>query len=206
MRAVMDVSEEFLAERHRLGHDRWDEMWEGVLHMPPPPHGEHGRLNDDLGVFFKVHWEASVLGRTYPETGVRRPGARWIKVAGEKVPSDYKTPDRSFLLPARYGRFKNGWIVGGPDAVLEIVSPGDESYEKLPFYSSIGVREAIYIHRVSREVELRRRGKTDWARVAPDAQGWFRSRVLDTDFKREPDGRLRLRRTSEPSRETLVGS
>lgn len=209
MRAVIEVDADFLAERHRLGHDRWDEIWEGVLHIGPAPLGEHGRLNDGLGLFFKVHWEHQGLGRTYLEANVRRPGARWIKVAGERVSSDYKIPDRSFLLPARYGRFKDGWIVGGPDALIEIVSPRDESREKLPFYFSIGVREVILVDCKTREVELYRAGKTARKPVAPDRQGWILSRVLSTELRRETDkaGRpvLHLRRADEPARETVIG-
>lgn len=73
MRAVMlEVPEYLLEERRRLGHDRWDEMWDGELHMLPPPHGDHGRLNDRLGTFFLLHWEMVGLGRSYPETGVKR--------------------------------------------------------------------------------------------------------------------------------------
>ena len=38
MRALhFEVSEGELQERHRPGIDRWDEMWEGELHMVPPP-------------------------------------------------------------------------------------------------------------------------------------------------------------------------
>lgn len=38
MRAVwIGVPDRFLEERHRLGHDKQDELWEGVLHMVPPP-------------------------------------------------------------------------------------------------------------------------------------------------------------------------
>ena len=38
MRAVMlDVPESLLDERRRLGLDVFDEVWEGVLHMVPPP-------------------------------------------------------------------------------------------------------------------------------------------------------------------------
>ena len=32
-------------------------------------------------------------------------------------------------------------IHGGPDAVIEIRSPGDETYEKLEFYARLGVRD-----------------------------------------------------------------
>jgi len=34
---MLEAPEELLAERRRKGHDRFDEVWEGVLHMLPPP-------------------------------------------------------------------------------------------------------------------------------------------------------------------------
>src|ERR1700722_3665714 len=138
MRALMlEVPRSLLAERRRLGHDRWDEVWEGELHMVPAPHGRHQRLNDKLGVFFELHREQCGLGKTYPETGVKRPFAPPQRELGDDVPSDYRVPDRSFLLPESLGKFQGGWIVGGPEVVLEILSPGDESRAKLPFYSSV---------------------------------------------------------------------
>jgi len=36
MRAVMSaIFPDIVAFRKQMGADRWDEMWEGVLHMPP---------------------------------------------------------------------------------------------------------------------------------------------------------------------------
>ena len=38
------------------------------------------------------------------------------------------------------------WL-GGPDFLVEVVSPDDQTYEKLPFYQSIGTREVLVIER-----------------------------------------------------------
>jgi len=52
MKAVMlDVSPEVLAHRKLTGVDRWDEMWEGVLHMAPAPNREHQRILGELIAF-----------------------------------------------------------------------------------------------------------------------------------------------------------
>jgi hypothetical protein len=37
---MLDVPGSLLDERRRLGLDVVDEVWEGVLHMVPPPSGE----------------------------------------------------------------------------------------------------------------------------------------------------------------------
>src|SRR5262245_34598042 len=66
MRAVMlEVPEAFLAERRRLGLDRWDEMWEGVLHMPPAPSDAHQRLGTKLVVHLEPRADAKGLVLTY---------------------------------------------------------------------------------------------------------------------------------------------
>jgi Uma2 family endonuclease len=203
MRAVMlEVSEELLASRRERGHDRWDEMWEGELHMVPPPHQRHGRLEADLVVFFKLHWEALGLGRVYLETGVKRPGAPLQEVAGQRISSDYRTPDLSFLLPDHYDRVQDGWIVGGPSAVLEVVSPGDESRDKLPFYLSVGVQEAIFVDRDTCAVEVQRAGSKGFEIVAPESSGWVGSAVLRTELRPQPGrGILHVRRTDDISPE-----
>jgi Uma2 family endonuclease len=209
MRAVMiEVDEDFIQERQKLGHDRRDEMWDGELHMVPQPAPEHQDLNDWLGTFFKTHWQARGEGRTFPDVGVKPPGVKVVRVAGEKRPKDYRVPDRSFLLPERYDRLRGAWIVGGPDVVLEILSPGDESVDKLPFYFDLGVREVIFIDRDSREVTIYRRGKKEFVATAAE-KGWTRSHVLATELRRKLVAKkpvLHLRRIDEPSRELEIPS
>src|SRR5215831_6404963 len=49
MRAVwLQPDEAYLAQRHRLGHDKKDELWDGVLHMVPPASSAHGGLMSRL--------------------------------------------------------------------------------------------------------------------------------------------------------------
>ena len=45
MKAVIpNVPEPLLDWRKRTGAERWDEMWEGVLHMRPTPNRDHQDL------------------------------------------------------------------------------------------------------------------------------------------------------------------
>jgi len=49
MKAVMSsLLPDIQAMRKRSGADRWDEMWEGVLHMPPMPNRDHQDLEGSL--------------------------------------------------------------------------------------------------------------------------------------------------------------
>lgn len=75
------------------------------------------------------------------ETGVFRPG----------VDGDYRVPDSSYFTPDLLS--ERG--VEGPAAlVVEVRSPGDESYAKLPFYAELGVAEVLVVHPATRGVEL----------------------------------------------------
>ena len=205
---MLEVPRSLLEERRRLGHDRYDEVWEGELHMVPPPAWKHNQINDELAIFFKPHWERLGLGRTCHEVGVKRPGAPDLPELGENVPRDYRTPDRVFLLPERYDRIQGGWVVGGPDAVLEIVSPGDESRAKLPFYFAVGVREVLFIKRDELSIEILRAGPAGFESVLADHAGWLRSGILRTEFRRElgesDRATLHVRRSDEPAREHFV--
>jgi Uma2 family endonuclease len=42
------VPDEWIEERHRLGLDRKEEMWDGVLHLVPPASSAHGEVGSDL--------------------------------------------------------------------------------------------------------------------------------------------------------------
>jgi len=117
-----------LAERRRaLGQDRRDEMWEGVLHMAPAPAFRHAVLAAQL---------AELLG----------PPAR---AAGLTVSADFNLGDSKddFRVPDG-GLHRPGaaelWL---PTAALaiEIVSPGDETWAKLPFYAAHHVDELLIV-------------------------------------------------------------
>ena len=41
-------------------------------------------------------------------------------------------------------------LVGGPDFLVEVASPGDRSLDKLAFYEGIGVRELLMVDRDSK--------------------------------------------------------
>lgn len=180
MRAVLlSPPESFLAERHRQGIDRWDEVWEGVLHMVPPPSDWHQRFAFKLGVALARVTDARGLEASH-ETGLfRTPGAE----------QDYRVPDLIVTSPAV--RKKRG-VEGAPDVVFELLSPDDESREKLPFYEAVGAREVFLIDPETRQVELYvRRGERLLA-VVPEKDGGVRSEVLGLRFVPITGPKLRL--------------
>lgn len=91
MRAVLlDVPESLLEERRRTGVDVFDEVWDGVLHMVPPPSSWHQQLGTRMVVAVVPLAEGKGLVASY-QTGVFRAGA------GE---SDYRVPDLVVARPS----------------------------------------------------------------------------------------------------------
>lgn len=162
MRAVLlEVPDDLLERRHRMGGDRWDEVWEGVLHMVPPPSTGHQGLGSRLLAVLLPLAEARGLYAAY-ETGLRRIGEEW---------NDYRQPD---LMVARPENVTEAAVEGPALLVVEIRSPGDESYAKLDFYADLGVGEVLIVEPTTRAVELfvLRGGRLH--AVLPDADGVVR--------------------------------
>jgi Uma2 family endonuclease len=79
------------------------------------------------------------------------------------------------LLPQRFDIDRNEYFEGAPDVVVEIRSPDDETYEKLPFYRDLGVPEVWVIESDSRipETHVLKRGR--YKKQSATTQGWIRS-------------------------------
>jgi Uma2 family endonuclease len=128
--------EELLERRRRWGADRHDEVWEGVLHMGPAPHGRHVDVQQQLAELLGPLARAAGLFPTIGEFNL-----------GENA-EDFRVPDGG-LHRAREDTL---WY---PTAalVVEIVSPGDESREKLPFYAARRVDEVLIVDPRERSVD-----------------------------------------------------
>lgn len=118
-------SEALLAERRRLGLDTHDEVWAGEHHMMTPgPSGPHARLAFQLALALSALANArQLIGQT--ETNI-----------GE--PEDFRVPDLSFVRSAA----DTAYAVTAA-LVVEVVSPGDESWRKFAFYAAHEVDEVL---------------------------------------------------------------
>ncbi len=136
MRAVLlDPHTDLLERRRRSGVDRFDEMWEGVLHMVPAPSHAHASIEAQL---------IMTLGPLARTAGLEMIGQSNLG-EGEY---DYRVPDSALHRPGASG-------VWHPTAalVVEIVSPGDESWEKLLFYAAHDVDEVLIVDPAKRSVD-----------------------------------------------------
>jgi Uma2 family endonuclease len=178
MRAVMlEVPEELLAERRRKGQDKRDEVWAGVLHMVPPSSFQHNCIARDLLYVLRQLARPRELIEIY-ETGVFDPAA------GE---TNYRVPDLALVTPEQIS--KRG--VEGAALVVEILSPDDESLDKLPFYARVGVREAWLLDPATRSLGLFVLQAGELMPVAPQ-QGAWRSPLLGVELSTTVTPTLRI--------------
>jgi Uma2 family endonuclease len=158
---MLDVPESLLDERRRLGLDVFDEVWGGVLHMVPPPSGVHQRLELELG---------SVLLSAAKRRGLVASNETGLFAADD----DYRVPD---IVVSQSDNCSQRGVDDTAELVVELRSPGDESYEKLPWYAVRGVAEILIVDPGTRQFELYRTEGGTAVDVAPDVDGGV---TLDT--------------------------
>ena len=137
---ITDVPAHVIAERQRLGLDIRDEVRDGDYHMVPSPLDEHQRMSGELYVLLhplakRAHLEIRFEQNLIPPD---EPGWR-----------DFRVPDL-LVFPAAVRQPRGA--VGAASLVVEIRSPGDESYEKLPFFERLGVGEVLIIERDTKAI------------------------------------------------------
>ncbi len=138
---MLEVPQALLDERRARGADRWDEMWEGELHIVPPPSVEHQRVGSELFLVLGPLAKAHGLVPLHDTTGLFRPG----------VDNDWRCPDNTYVDPVR---LSERGVEGGASLVVEVLSPNDETYRKLDWYASVGVGEVLVMEPETRRVEL----------------------------------------------------
>jgi Uma2 family endonuclease len=182
MKAVIsEIPQHLLDERAAKGLDRWDEMWEGVLHIPPAPNREHQDLALALGSWLRIHWAAPLGNRVHIQLNLASPGG-W--------PNDYRIPDLVLLTPDRFAIDHNEYFEGPPTVAVEIRSPGDESFEKMSFYAKLGVPELWIIDRDTKRVQLHVLREAQYHLQPPGEDGWFDSAATGIRLRDEPGNKF----------------
>jgi Uma2 family endonuclease len=134
--------EALIARRHQSGLDKYDEVWDGDYHMAPMAHSSHGRIQAQV-MHLLMQW-ADPAGLVV--TGPFNLGK----------PDDFRVPDAGV-----HRTDPDAVWVPTAALVLEVVSPDDETWEKLPFYAGREVDEVVVVDVERRQVRwLRRDG--DW--------------------------------------------
>jgi Uma2 family endonuclease len=159
---------------------RRDEVWEGVLVVPPQANNEHQRIVSNLAYAF-----ASVVNRAVdsvlPGCNVSDRDKDWLY--------NYRDPDVAVYLAGNPAKDSGTHWVGGPDLLVEVVSAGEDPRQKLDFYAKVNTREVLIVDRAPWVVELYQlqggklalMGKSDAANPAV-----FASVVLPLTFQLRP--------------------
>ncbi len=123
-----------LERRRRWGADTHDEVWDGVLHMAPAPLRRHARLQAQLAVLL--------------EPLARAAGLEAVAQFNLGDANDFRVPDGALLAPG-----PDELYVPTASLVVEILSPGDETMAKLPFYAAHNVDEVLIVDPEGRSVQ-----------------------------------------------------
>ena len=100
--------------------------------------------------------------------------------------NNYRVPDVVVIPHNNAGTDCDTHWCGGPDLVVEILSPNDRAREKLGFYAGLGVRETLIIDRHPWALELYRLEKGELQLVGsstPSQPEILASSVLPVTFQ-----------------------
>jgi Uma2 family endonuclease len=145
-----DSVQSLVEHRRQTGAGRLDECWDGVWHLTDPS-ATHQRL---AGQIYRIHAEAvedAGRGSVWISINVTDRAVGWL--------DNHRCPDGAVILAGNRGHWigeRQAAYLGGPDLVVEILSPGDETPQKLPFYAALGVREVLIIDPETRRPQLLR--------------------------------------------------
>jgi Uma2 family endonuclease len=174
-----EVADRLIEERKRKGIDRYDEVWEGLYVIPPIPTNAQLRLVSDLGEILTEVVKREKRGEKYQGANVSDRRKGWDH--------NYRVPDMVVVLNNSQAVDCGTHFFGGPDFLIEIQSPGDDTEDKVPFYGKISVRELLIIHRDKRTLRLLRLEGDELVLVKPsalDGKDWLVSAVLPLAFRR----------------------
>ena len=150
------LAERLIAERQRKGIDRYDEVWEGVYVMAAAPNSRHQRMvNRFSRILDEVVFDPGD-GYVCPGVNLSNRADDWTK--------DYRVPDVAVLLSEHVEHDHDSYW-DAADFLIEIVSPGDDTRNKIPFYWRLGVRELLIVDRDPWALELYRH-ETDKLQLA----------------------------------------
>lgn len=173
------LARQIIRERQERGIDDHDEVWDGVYVMPPLANNPHQDLVLDLCVLLHQVIAQERRGRVLPGANVSDRRRHWEK--------NFRGPDVVVVLnDSRAVDCTTHWM-GGPDFLVEIQSPGDDTDEKIPFYGAVQVRELLIVHRDTRALRLYRHDGRQLALVDPvefEGQQWLESAVVPLAFRR----------------------
>lgn len=145
----LETAARLQAERKASGADKHDEVWDGVYVMSPLANLEHQEIAQELWLVFRtVVLGLAGGGKAYDGLNVSDREEGWVQ--------NYREPDVGVVLPGNPAKHCGRHWCGGPDFLVEILSPNDLAREKRGFYAQLGVLELLIVDRDPWALELYR--------------------------------------------------
>jgi Uma2 family endonuclease len=142
------LAQRLRAQREATDGAKHDEVWDGVYVMSPLPNNEHQILASELWLVFRTLLKEMDGGIAFDGLNVSDREVGWLE--------NFREPDVGVFLKENPAKDCGTHWCGGPDLVVEILSPNDMGREKRPFYAKIGVRELLIVDRDPWALELYR--------------------------------------------------
>src|SRR5665213_2709702 len=126
---------ELLERRRKLGLDTHDEVWDGEYHMTPYAHTNHGIVQAQV---------ARIIEPLASDAGM-------VATVGFNLgeATNFRVPDGGV-----HRGVPGTLYVPSAAVVVEVISPDDESYAKLPFYAASAVDEVWMVDPATRTVRI----------------------------------------------------
>ena len=178
------VAANLLKDRRASGQDLYDEIWDGDYVFMPLPGTEHQDIVHGVEVDIAICLrERGVRARIQPGANVTDRPDDWTK--------NFRCPDVVVYLADNPAEDRGSHWLGGPDVALEILSEGDLTLDKLPFYAAVGVRELFVLDRDPWVLTLYRLtdGVLKKAAAAEPGGPPVRSEALNLDWSLTPGDR-----------------
>jgi len=196
MKAVLlDVPECLLEQRRLSGADRLDEVWEGVLHMVPPPSIEHQDIEGRIETWLRTYWS--------PLHPSHRVFHQVALSASNSWTNDYRVPDIVLLDEQTIANLRDTHCQGPCTVALEVRSPNDELFEKMEFYARLQVSELWFVDRDSKKLEVYALADGGYRLFEADSDGWISSRSVAIQM-RSYDGGLCFQIIEQPDSRRLL--
>ncbi|MBO0790057.1 MAG: Uma2 family endonuclease [Ktedonobacteraceae bacterium] len=139
------------------------EIMDGVLLMPPSPNPVHQSITGKIYLYLTQHVETAGSGRVY-----------MAPLDVELSPKRVFQPNVFVLFNESLGKITASHIVGAPDLVVEVTSPGTAAYDRLSkwkAYAEAGVREYWIVNSLMQSIEILSLKSQDY-----ESQGIFRGK------------------------------
>ena len=122
------------------------EIVNGVLVMAPAPSPDHQEIVLEIASYLRTHVKLAGLGRVFP-----------APIDVDLGPKNVFQPDVVVVLNAHLDRVAAKKIVGAPDLVVEVVSPGSgvmDRIAKYAVYARAGIPEYWIVNPLRQTIEV----------------------------------------------------